>query len=314
MSTIEKYTLMELGILVCLRKDGELSLHPLAHNYPSIAIEAGIILELILRKNVTQASKDSFVVTDATPTGDVVLDEALILMKDNTDATMKDWIRHINGTAWTTGIKHLSGKIFQQLCDKKILNKENALIGHKYPFANEPEIDAITQELKDAIMALTIDDLSPKMMGLLGLFHALDKPFHYLMTNAIDIKRIYPDKTELANARKNLEKLLDSKNDTNAELVVDGQSIINKANEIARKQMVKQLVIHVFCPILGVLMTVRSVAGGVKNYVEQKNADKEKEKEKEKESEDKNGKEDKEQKSEDKNGKEDKEQKSEDKI
>jgi len=185
------------------------------------------------------------------------------------------------------------------------------IIGHKYPFVNEPEINAITQELKDAIMALTIDDLSPKMMSLLGLFHALDKPFHYLMTNAIDIKRIYADKTELANARKNLEKLLDSKNDTNTELVVDGQSIINKATELARKQMMKQLVLSVFCPFLSTLMTVRNVAENVKEYREQKNADKEKDKEKK--SEDKNGKEDEEQKSEVKNDKEDKEQKNEDK-
>jgi len=275
MSTIEKYSLMELGLLICLRKDGELSLHPLAHKYPAVAVEAGIILELILRKNVTQMNKDNFVVTDTTTTGDEVLDEAIQLMKNVPDASMGDWIKHINGKIFSSGIKNLNGKVFQQLCDKKILSKENVIIGHKYPFVNEPEINAITQELKDAIMTPKMEDLSPKLMCLLGLFHALDKPFHYLMTNALDIKRIYTDKTELSNARKNLERLLDSKNETNAEeLATDGQNIINKATELARKQLIKNLLLNVFCPLLSTFMTVHNVAENVKEYSEQKSEDK----------------------------------------
>jgi len=149
---------------------------------------------------------------------------------------------------------------------KKILHKEHAVVGHKYPFKDEAEIAAITQELKDAIMLPSMDDLSPKMICFLGLFHAIDKPFHHLLVNAIDIHRIYPDKTELSNARKNLDKLLHNSDS----LAANEQKIVSKATRIATVQLIKNIVIHVFCPPLGLFITAHTVVSNVKQFNEQK--------------------------------------------
>jgi len=277
MATCEKYTVMELGLLLCLRAEGGLSLHPLSHKYPSIAIEAGIILELVLRGNVTHTANNHFVISNPTPTGNELLDEALILMQDISDASIGDWVIHMNGTLLRpAGIRNLSGKVFQMLADKKVVDKTNILMGHKYPFANEKEINDITAEIKDAIMSPTIDNLSPKMICVLGLFQALDKPFHHLMVNALDIKRIYPDKTELANARKNLAILLavDNENDPQ-QLAEDGKKIVSRVTTVVGVQLIKRLIICIFCPVLAAFVTVHTIAEGVKEVHAQKVLDKE---------------------------------------
>jgi len=53
----EKYTLMEEGLLMCLRKDGDLSSGPISHKCPAIAIEAGIMLELFFKRIYFPCSK-----------------------------------------------------------------------------------------------------------------------------------------------------------------------------------------------------------------------------------------------------------------
>jgi len=120
MTTCEKYTIMELGLLLCLRADGALSLHPLSHKYPSIAIETGIILELVLRGNVTHTVNNHFIVANTTLTGIELLDEAIELMRDVSDASLGDWVKHMNGSLLKpAGIRNLSGKVFQSLVEKK---------------------------------------------------------------------------------------------------------------------------------------------------------------------------------------------------
>jgi len=149
-------------------------------------------------------------------------------------------------------------------------------MGHKYPFANEKEISDITAEIKEAIMSPTIDHLSQKMICMLGLFQALDKPFHYLMVNALDIRRIYPDKTELADARKNLAKLLEIDDKTDPQtLAADGKNIVSKVTTIAGTQMIKQLLISIVCPVLSAFITVHNISEGVKEFKGQKQLDKE---------------------------------------
>jgi hypothetical protein len=209
----DKYTLMEEGLLMCLRKDGDLSSGPISQKCPAIAIEAGIMLELFLKgfiSRVENEQKEYFVICKEGTTGDDILDEAIAIMKDIKNATFEDWIKNLNGTLiFKVGIKGLQERIFDRLVAKGLVKKEKGMVyGFRYPFSNEAEINQLTQTLKNAI--LSDGNLSPRTLCLIGLFQALDKPFIYKLGNALDINRIFPDKTERDKARANLEKLLEA--------------------------------------------------------------------------------------------------------
>jgi len=94
-----------------------------------------------------------------------------------------------------------------------LLKKEKgAVFGYRYPFDNEGEINQMTQALKNAV--LSDGNLPSRTLCLIGLFQALDKPFVSKLGNALDINRIFPDKTERDKARANLEKLFEAATET----------------------------------------------------------------------------------------------------
>jgi len=236
-----KFTLMEEVLLMCLRKDGDISSGPISHKCPALAIEAAILLELFLKGHISrvmQEERECFIISNEEATGDDLLDEAKRIMKDIKNATFEDWIRNLNGTLITIpGIQGILERVFTRLYLKKIVKKEKGLMSMKYPFDNEEEINQWTQVLKDAIFAASPDALPVRTLCLIGLFQALDKPFVSKVGNALDINRIFPDKVERDKARANLEKLLESSESTST---IDNTAVA--MTDAVRKNILRRMI------------------------------------------------------------------------
>jgi len=205
------YTLMEESVLMCLRQDGSVSSGPVAHKMPAVAVVTSIMLELCLKDRLictTTSSGAVFSLRGTEPTGDDLLDDVIQVMKDKNDQTIDEWFKNVNGTLiFTTGIKDLVPRVYKRLCDKKVLTEKKGMLGASYPFDDLAQIGILTQHLREILHTdpLKVDDLNPRDLCLIGVFHALDKPFASKPGNALDINRIFPDKEEKDKVRKNLE-------------------------------------------------------------------------------------------------------------
>jgi len=170
------------------------------------------MLELALKDRLKQTGEDRFELEGKEPTGDDVIDDAINIMKDVGPTPMDEWMKSLIGTIITRkGIPRLEERIYERLVAKKVLKKEKTLLGgEKFPFYDNPEIDRLIQQVKNSLSTPPnrIEELHPRDFCLVGLFHALDKPFANRPGNALDINRIYPDKDERRKMRENVELLL----------------------------------------------------------------------------------------------------------
>jgi len=212
---------MEEGLLWCTRQDGSVSSAAMSHKGSHLVISAGILLELIMRSRVTHVKKgntNTFPVTNEETTGDDILDESIAIMKKQKDPDITDWTKCINGTLiFKDGIKGLQERIWRRLESKGILKEETSSIvlglGHstKFAFSNEVEIQRLTDELRNDALLDPVQQqaLDERQLCRLGLFLAMDKPFRHTVGNALDINRIFPDKTVRETAREHLDKLME---------------------------------------------------------------------------------------------------------
>jgi len=222
---------MEESVLFCLRKGGEPSSGPIGKKCPGVAIVASIMLELALRDRLLQTGEDLFKLQGDQLTGDDIIDDTINIMKTAGAASVDEWLKSLIGTLVTRkGIPDLENRVYRRLVAKKVLQEEKTMLGGaKFPFYDNPEIDRLTQKLRNILSTtpIHIDELSTRDFCIVGLFNALDKPFVHRPGNALDINRIYPDKDERKKMRENVEALLQESNkDGNAgEALGVGESV-----------------------------------------------------------------------------------------
>lgn len=161
-------TLMEEVLLMGLKdKEGYLSFW---NDNISYALRGCILLELTFRQKITLVNdparrrfelSDRLVeVIDSTPTGEVLLDEALKLMKgDPQNLSVTSWIDLLSGETWNLmkinyQLKQVRERLAKGLVDKGILRTErkNFIL---FDMATHPVADKLAKEqIKNRVLAL----------------------------------------------------------------------------------------------------------------------------------------------------------------
>jgi len=201
---------------MCLRADGTPSagmMPTIAHNTPKTAIVTSIMLEMCLRGRL-ECSTDGqlFSLKGDSKIGDDIMDDAIEKIKDK-QLSLGGWLKNINGTViFTEGVKDLLPRVYGRLVEKKVLREVKGMRGTTYPFEDTQEIERLTQKLREALRTKDISTLDERSLCLIGIFHALDKPYIHTPDNALDINRILPDKNERSKIRENLVTLLENAN------------------------------------------------------------------------------------------------------
>ncbi|KAI5814859.1 Golgi phosphoprotein 3-domain-containing protein [Pyronema omphalodes] len=194
MKKMPKLTLMEEILLLGLKdKQGYLSFW---NENISYALRGCIILELALRKRIS-VTKDSsrsrypladrlVEVVDDTLTGEVLLDEALKMMKQE-KMSISDWIDLMSGETWNLfkmgyQLKQVRERLAKGLVDKGILRteKRNFLL---FDMATHPVADG---GAKDEIRKRVRDTFTQSVLQLnANLFNPEGMEFRYIRTIAM---------------------------------------------------------------------------------------------------------------------------------
>jgi len=213
-ASIEKISLMESALLMCLRKDGDMSSGPVSSKSPALGVVAGILMELTLSGYIQQEGTDKFKLIKQDKTGDDILDDAIEIMKETKEATnINDWLKSLNGTLiFRSGIKNLRDRVMVRLVDKKILDRDESktlgISSVKYPFSKTDGVEQFDAALRKSAFDLQENKtVADRPLCVLGIFEAMDRPFRSKLGNALDINRIFPDKTEREKIRNVLDQL-----------------------------------------------------------------------------------------------------------
>eukprot|EP01112_Ceratiomyxa_fruticulosa_P011137 TRINITY_DN29_c0_g2_i2.p1 TRINITY_DN29_c0_g2~~TRINITY_DN29_c0_g2_i2.p1 ORF type:complete len:266 (-),score=47.42 TRINITY_DN29_c0_g2_i2:247-1044(-) len=256
-------SLMEQVMLLCLRKDGDVSSGPIGKKCPSIGITGAIVMELYFQNRIMmekgEKGKVLFQLTPPpaggdrdTPTTDDLLNDAIkIIAPLGKPLEFSEWIRYLCGTLiFHKGIENMEKRVYIRLCEKGILKQDlKKIIGliesEKFPFENTEYIQQFTVHLHQSIENLKVDPsrISPKELCLAGLFHALDKPFVHRPGNALDINRLYPDKEERHRARETLEAVFNTKEEGDD---VGLKGVSTQVTETILNRMLKVAVLGMF--------------------------------------------------------------------
>ncbi|CAH2350133.1 vacuolar protein sorting-associated protein 74 [[Candida] railenensis] len=163
-------TLMEEVLLMGLKdKEGYLSFW---NDNISYALRGCILLELAFRNKITLVNdparrrfelSDRLVeVIDSEPTGEVLLDEALKIMKnDESNLSVTNWIDLLSGEAWTLmkinyQLKQVRERLAKGLVDKGVLRTERKNF-FLFDMATHPVADKLSKEqIKNRILNLLI--------------------------------------------------------------------------------------------------------------------------------------------------------------
>lgn len=163
-------TLMEEVLLMGLKdKEGYLSFW---NDNISYALRGCILLELVFRNKITLVNdparrrfelSDRLVeVVDSEPTGEVLLDEALRIMKnDESNLSVTNWIDLLLGEAWTLTkinyqLKQVRERLAKGLVDKGMLRTERKNF-FLFDMATHPVADKLSKEqVKHRILSLLV--------------------------------------------------------------------------------------------------------------------------------------------------------------
>ncbi|KAK6465032.1 Golgi phosphoprotein 3-domain-containing protein [Scheffersomyces coipomensis] len=161
-------TLMEEVLLIGIKdKEGYLSFW---NDNISYALRGCILLELAFRNKITLVNdparrrfelSDRLVeVIDSEPTGEVLLDEALKIMKnDESNLSVTNWIDLLSGETWNLmkinyQLKQVRERLAKGLVDKGILRTERKNF-FLFDMATHPVADKLSKEyLKNRVLAL----------------------------------------------------------------------------------------------------------------------------------------------------------------
>jgi len=239
-------TLMEELLLLCLRNTGDVSSGIFGYSEVSTGngLAGAVIMELALHLRISFGeAKDVIIPVGTGSTGDDIMDEALEIMKDKKNPTMSDWLKNLNGTlVFTKGIKSFRERLYQRLCDKGILREVKKVIGTKHTFKDVNRVEKVADKIRNLgnISDPTkSSELSDRDYAFLALFYALDKPFQNRLSNCLDINRIFPDTTERATVRKNIEALVNNESSQASEEDIVITTQVSK--QIGRKILIWQI-------------------------------------------------------------------------
>ncbi|XP_067001890.2 Golgi phosphoprotein 3 homolog sauron [Anabrus simplex] len=145
--------------------------------------------------------------TNDTPTGDVLLDEALKLMKEtDPPETVGNWIEYLSGETWNPlklryQLKNVRERLAKNLVEKGILTteKQNFVL---FDMTTHPLMDSVTKarlvkKVQDAVLTKWINDphrMDKRLLSLICLAHASD-----VLENAF--VRLNDDDYEVATRR-----------------------------------------------------------------------------------------------------------------
>lgn len=177
-------TILEEFLLLAL-DDSAGQFYPLARSTFDCASAGAVLMDLTLRHRIDNDLRDMFV-TDATPTGNPVLDSVLQLMAMAPVLTPKPityWLREIAGQG-----ESLREKALRQLEAKNILKREDARIfwvfgARRYPLLHQKEQREVKLRLLGVILR---DDIpEPHDIMLVALAHACGLFSHILSTHEL---------------------------------------------------------------------------------------------------------------------------------
>nr|CAD7413412.1 unnamed protein product [Timema poppensis] len=126
-------------------------------------------------------------VKSETPTGDVLLDEALKHMKDTEPPeTVQSWIEYLSGETWNPlklryQLKNVRERLAKNLVEKGVLTteKQNFLLFDMttHPLTDNVAKSRLVKKVQDAVLAKWVNDphrMDKRMLSLIFLAHASD--------------------------------------------------------------------------------------------------------------------------------------------
>ncbi|XP_044730733.1 Golgi phosphoprotein 3 homolog sauron-like [Chrysoperla carnea] len=189
-----RFTLMEEVLLLGLKdKEGYTSFW---NDSISSGLRGCILIELGLRGRVELESAGvrrrsllsrKLLVKSETPTGDVLLDEALKHLKErDPPETVQSWIEYLSGETWNPlkiryQLKNVRERLAKNLVEKGVLTteKQNFLL---FDMTIHPLTDNVTKcrlvkKIQDAVLSKWVNDpqrMDKRVLALLLLAHASD--------------------------------------------------------------------------------------------------------------------------------------------
>ncbi|MDE1900360.1 MAG: GPP34 family phosphoprotein [Alphaproteobacteria bacterium] len=178
--TLPPLTLLEEFLLLAI-DDQTGQMHPLPASVLDCACAGAVLMDLTLRNRVDNDLRDMFV-TDATPTGDDILDPALQLMALApvlTPHPIAYWLRQVadEGAA-------LQEKALRRLEQRGIIRRQNRTIfwvfgARRYPLVEDKEMREVKLRILGAVLG---DDVpAPRDVMMTGLAQACGL-FRYILS------------------------------------------------------------------------------------------------------------------------------------
>lgn len=189
-----RLTLMEEVLLLGLKdKEGYTSFW---NDSISSGLRGCILIELGLRGRVELEKAGmrrkgllsrKVLVKSETPTGDVLLDEALKHMKDtDPPETVQSWIEYLSGETWNPlklryQLKNVRERLAKNLVEKGVLTteKQNFLLFDMttHPLTDNVAKSRLVKKVQDAVLGKWVNDaqrMDKRLLSLLLLAHASD--------------------------------------------------------------------------------------------------------------------------------------------
>jgi Golgi phosphoprotein 3 len=178
-------TLLEEFLLLAL-DDQTAQLHPLAPSTLDCATAGAILMDLTLRNRIDNDLRDMFV-TDATPTGDDLLDPILLLMSLSpvlTPHPISYWLRQLAADA--TGYRE---KALRRLEVRGIIRRQDRKIlwvfgSRRYPLVEDKEVREVKLRILGAVLGNEVP--APHDVMLTGLAESCGLFRHLLSAHEAD--------------------------------------------------------------------------------------------------------------------------------
>ncbi len=164
-------TIAEKLLLLALH-DEKGTVLPSASTSLLYGLSGALLMELTFNKKL-YVKEENLLVSDTTPTGNDIVDEALHIIKQSKkDKNAEHWV-----SALSTGIKNLQERLLDRLVQEGILRKEERRILWVIPVTQHPlQRSEVEEEIREQIRAalLYTQTPSPQVAMLISLVTACD--------------------------------------------------------------------------------------------------------------------------------------------
>lgn len=261
-------SLLEEAFLMCIRKDGNFGFGMFGKCALEMSFTAAIMMELTRQNKIEFVGDNKFRLVNENLNvnkPESIISDAIKLIGNNKEGlTMSEWIRKINGgLIFNKGIKNMKDRVIESLISKNILTKKNGLVFDSIPFASQDIQSECTTELRDILVNVSNIPLSQEAgfdhpsksiddqrndddklfkFAKILMFKSLYDPFKCSLENAIDLKRILPDRSQRKLIENNMKELFINRDQfDNAQFAC----IASISNEFSK--YVKYRMMRVYC-------------------------------------------------------------------